>query len=63
MLLSIFEIDQAVQDRQELLRRDADKVRRRGAAAPRRKSPREGAATALIALAYRLQPSLRPAHA
>ena len=61
MLLSIFEIEQAVSDRQELLRRDADKVRRH--AAPLRKSPREGAATALMALAYRLQPSLRPAHA
>lgn len=62
MLLSIFEIEQAAIDRQALLRRDADKIRRHGAA-PRRKSPREGAATALMALAYRLQPSLRPAHA
>lgn len=62
MMLSSFELEQAVLDRQELLRRDADKVRR-GGGIPRRKSPREGVATALIALAYRLQPSLRPAHA
>lgn len=61
MSLSIYDLEQAVLDRQELLRRDADKVRR--PAAPRRKSPREGAATALIALAYRIQPSLRSAHA
>ncbi|HET8629378.1 MAG TPA: hypothetical protein VFL91_18310 [Thermomicrobiales bacterium] len=61
MSLSIIELEQAVLDRQELLRRDADKIRRRAGARP--KSPREGAATALIALAYRIQPSLRPAHA